>query len=614
MINIVVFALSFTGLFSFLLAKLFRSFPQKRLVLDFFITDKYYRIFPVIQYALLMLAVMITISSFLYEARPDYYFIIEALLFANGVFIALSKGIANRESILILTISVVVALNFVSIVGRNWYVPVNTDEYRDALIANSIVSGSKFSDVQLLMNYFNGYYALIPAVPISLSSLSITTGVAPYLTIPILNLAVSFVSVMGVFLAIRRFGNDILMGWIGAFLVFSTPRMFVYGAIPQHISMAIIAVALLLFFIRLNNSKLVKGDLRYTGIMIFLLIGSIIYHPNGGLTILFLLIPIIILTKIIVARQLSSKFGLLAVICVLTSITYWTYNDLALSTLTLNDQKFFNSFFHAYETKTAVRPNIEQPGNDIYAYSWALPYAISAAFLLVQGLFFIRSRRLGFKGQTSELRNKFLISVGAALVAIPLTLVGFLSFFADPSASVERYVSVSTYYLMLIPASFSASSILHVLKAPYFLIVLIILSISIGIGSNSSEIAPFERKSFESIVPLYTTYLEILPFKRYVPIQSLMYLDTDVPGFWYLELPSLDIYEPQSYGDTRDVLRDFANGTLNYFPNYRGDVTMFMIKTDRLNSTASYKDVNLVQSTGIHKIFVAEKALANKTR
>jgi hypothetical protein len=52
----------------------------------------------------------------------------------------------------------------------------------------------------------------------------------------------------------------------------------------------------------------------------------------------------------------------------------------------------------------------------------------------------------------------------------------------------------------------------------------------------------------------------------------------------------------------------FANGTLNYYPNDRGNLTLFIIKTDRLlNATASFKDVNLVHSTDIHKVYVIQR-------
>jgi hypothetical protein len=300
----------------------------------------------------------------------------------------------------------------------------------------------------------------------------------------------------------------------------------------------------------------------------------------------------------------------LTVIIALASITYWTYNDLALSDLSSKNEQFFQSFFNAYNKNSYVPPNLEQGGCDLCAFSWALPYSISAAFLLVQGFLFIRFRKIGLKGQRSEWQNKFLIALAAALVAIPLTFAGFLSFSANPSAAVERYISVSTYFLMLIPTSLSAGWLLRSLKTPYFFVILIILSISVAIGSNSPDAAPVEHKSSEVGFALYATYLEILPLKQYVPPQSLMYIDNDVPEFWYLDRHNLDIYEPLSYQTTRDVLHNLANGTLNYFPNDQGNVTFFIIKTDRLlNATASFKDVNLVQSTGIHKVFLIQKEL-----
>ena len=102
----------------------------------------------------------------------------------------------------------------------------------------------------------------------------------------------------------------------------------------------------------------------------------------------------------------------------------------------------------------------------------------------------------------------------------------------------------------------------------------------------------------------------LLILKQQVPAQSLMYIDNDVPKFWYLDRHSLDIYEPRSFKTTRDVLHNFANATLNYPPNDQGDVTLFIIKTDRLlNGTVSFKDVNLVHSTGIHKVFRIQKEL-----
>jgi len=607
MTNLIIFALSLTGAFVFLLSGLFRNFLQNRAFPNLSAINEHYRIFLFIQIVLLVAFVTILIITFLYDRRPDYYFVIEAFLFANGTFIALSKGFARREYILILTISIISISNFVSIDGRNWYVPLLQDQYRDVLVANSIISGSEFSDTQLLMGYFNGYYALIPAVSILISSLSAVTGAPTYLTLPILDMVVIFVSPIGVFLAIRRFGNDNVMGWIAAFIFLTTPRLVYYTAIPQEISMAMISVVFLIFFIRLNSTRLEKSDLKYTGIMIFLVIGTILYHPNGAMTILLLLVPIMILTRFIVTRQLSSKLGLLTAIFALASITYWSYNDLALSDLSQKNELFFQSFISAYRESSHLPPNLGVGGCELCAFSWALPYSISAAFLLVQGLFFIRFRKLGLKGQRSQSQNKFLIAVTAALLAIPLLFVGFLSFFADPSASIERYISGSSYFLMLIPASLSAGMILNSLRSPYFFVVLIILSVSVAIGSNSPDAAPVEHRSSEFGIARYATYLEVLPLKQYVPAQSLMYIDNDVPKFWYLDRHSLDIYDPISFQTTRDVLRNFANGTLNYYPNDQGDLTYFIIKTDRLNATASFKDVNLVHSTGIHKVYVIQK-------
>jgi hypothetical protein len=96
----------------------------------------------------------------------------------------------------------------------------------------------------------------------------------------------------------------------------------------------------------------------------------------------------------------------------------------------------------------------------------------------------------------------------------------------------------------------------------------------------------------------------LLLLKQHVPAQSLMYIDNDIPKFWYLDRHSLDIYEPG---------HNFANGILNHPPNDQGDqgdVTLFIIKTDRLlNGTVSFNDVNLVHSTGIHKVFRIQKEL-----
>lgn len=607
MTNLIIFAFSLTGIFMFFLYGLFRNFLQIRVLPDLSSISEYYRIFLFIQIALLVALVTVLIISFLEAQRPEYYFVIVALLFANGIFIALSKGFASREYILVLTISIVLILNFVAIDVRNWGIPALQDQNRDVFIANSLVSGSTFSDTQLLMAEFNGYYVLVPAVPFLLSSLSLVTGAPTYLTIPLLDMAITFVSAIGVFLAIRRFGNDNVMGWVAAFIFISTPRLIFRSAIPAEMSMAMICVAFLIFFIRLNSTRLEKSDLKYTGIMIFFVIGSIFYHPNGALTILFLLIPIIILMRFIVTRQLSSKLGLLTAIIALASITYWTYNDLALADLSIKNQQFFQSFYGAYEESSHVPPNLGAGGCAICSYTWALPYSISAAFLLIQGLFFIRFRKLGLKGQRSEWQNRFLIALTAALVAIPLTLIGFLSFFADPSASIERYITSSTYFLMLIPASLSAGMILNSLRTPFFFVVLIVLSISVHIGTSSPDAAPMEHKPFEFGFAQYSAYLEVLPLKPYVPSQSLMYLDNEVPEFWYLDRSSLDIHGTQSYQSTRDVLINFANGTLSYFPNDQGDTTFFIIKTDRFNATVSFKDLNLVQSTGAHKAFLIQE-------
>jgi hypothetical protein len=607
--NLIIFGLSLLGIFILLLYGLFRNYFQRRTFRNLsVIVSEHYGIFTFIQIVLLVAFVTVLILSFLSDQRPGYYFIIEALLFANGTFIAFSKGSSSRGHLLILTISIVSLSNFAAIYGRSWQLPMFQDQYRDVFVANSIVAGSKFSDTQLLMDYFNGYYALIPAVPILTSSLSVVTGVPTYLTIPILDMTVSYVSQIGVFLAFRRFGNDLMMGWVAAFIVLSTPRLVYTGAIPQQVSMTVITIAFLIFFIRLNSTRLEKSDLKYTGIIIFLVIGATLYHPSGAITILFLLVPIMILMRFIVTRQLRSKLGLLTAIIAVSSIAYWSYNDLALSSLTSTNEQFFQSFFNAYNRNSHEPPNLEQGGCELCAFSWALPYAISAAFLVVQGLFFIRSRKIGLKGQRTEWQNKFFMAVAAALVATAVTFVGFLSFSADPSASIERYISLTTFFLMLIPASISAGWILNSLRTPYFFVMLIILSISVAIGSNSPDAAPVEHRSSQVGFALYATYLEVLPLKQYVPAQSLMYIDNDVPEFWYLDRHKLDIHEPTSYQTTREVLRNLANGTLDYFPNDKGDVTIFIIKTDRLlNATASLKDVNLIQSTGIHKVFLIEK-------
>jgi hypothetical protein len=138
--------------------------------------------------------------------------------------------------------------------------------------------------------------------------------------------------------------------------------------------------------------------------------------------------------------------------------------------------------------------------------------------------------------------------------------------------------------------------------------MLVILSISIAIGSNSPEAALFEHRSSEVSFVLYATYLEVLPLKQYAPARSLMFIDNDVPKFWYVDRHTLDIYEPRSYQTTRDMLHNFANGTLNSFPNERGNITPLIIKTDRLlNATASFKDVNLIDSPASIRYFLCRE-------
>jgi hypothetical protein len=601
LVTLAILVLSLTVIFYFALGQLFKHPLQIRVSQSSNFGKRYFIHIMTAHKILLVVFVVISIITTLYAERPLYYFGLEALLFTTGVFAIQYGERKNRRGLLLVTIIAVLLSNIATVTFGNLAIPTNIDEYRDTLAANSIVSGSNYIDVQLLMSRFNGYYAAIPALPTSLSLLSMVAGTQPYLIYPMLGIALSLAFVVGTFLAISRFAKDQLIAWIAAFVLLSTPRLSFIPVIPETVSMAIMAVASLVFFIRLSKRRLQIADLKYFGILIFLFATSIIYHPNGAVTLILLLVSTITLTILVRTFRFNYELRILAAICVIFAIAYWVYNDQALSTLTMNSVRLVETFFAEFGSNSYVAPNLSS-GNEIFAFSWALPFSLSSAFILV---FLTKLRKREYRHIVVD--DKILISLGAACVAVPLTSIGFMSFLFAPNAAIERYISVSTFFLMLIPTSVGAGLLLRSLKTKYAYPLLGIIIFSVAVGSYSPEFAPLEHKSFESFRPTADANAELSGFERYVPDHSYMYIDNDIPPFGQLVSSETHIDYPISGQTTRNVLNDFGSGELDLFSAIQGKVTFFIIKSDRITNSTSYDDINLIGSSGDHKTFVIER-------
>ncbi len=262
-------------------------------------------------------------------------------------------------------------------------------------------------------------------------------------------------------------------------------------------------------------------------------------------------------------------------------------------------ERIFQGFSSSFENSSYSPPNFTA-GNEMYALAWALPYGISTAFLLVY--LFNRLRRKS--SQLSE--DKYLVTFCAAAIAIPLTFLGFVSFVLSPGAAVERYVSVSTYFLMMLPAGIVAGLILRKTRTVHFVPALCVLALSVGVGAYSPDVAPLEHRDFESQTPRYDAYLELSSLEKHIPAESYMYVDNDIPPFGQLRSDTLIFRSPKSYQDTRQVLDEFANGILDP-RDLDKPKTIIITREDRMMNHVSYPELNLVHSSGNHLTFIKEK-------
>lgn len=553
--------------------------------------------------------------------RYYYYFAIEGALFATGTFIALfEKSRGSIKYVLPLTVLAVSLSNSLTVIFDNSLIPVIPDNYRDVLVANSLTHGS-LEDAQQLMSTLTPYYSLIPALPIDMSLLSIVTGAPAYTSYVILGIALSTALTLGIYVAIRKLTKDDLAAWLGAFILLSTPRLGVIGVIPQNISMAITAVFLLLLMMRLN-----KINLKHFVLFIFLLFGSLIYHSNGALITLAMLFSVIGITMIVpaIAPNLSNKMDIrssvayrlkpLLLVAIVVTLAYWSYNETAFSTISQDAGKLSISISNSTAVSTYVPPESRSEGGEIFAFSWALPLAISSAFVLV---YLLQSFQ---KGPSILAGNRYWISLCAAILATSFGLVGFVSFVHNPEAANDRYMSVISYFLALVPSSTVLALILRSSKI-YRLACLGIIASSVAIGSFSPELAPNEHKSFESEHPTYDAYLEVSQMEQYFPARSVVYFDNDIVEFNRLNSTTISIDLPQSYKTTRVILSAFGSGEFNLTQERvpPGRDLFFLIKTDRMQSTypellkasylKDYNEINLVQSSGNHMTYLIESSL-----
>jgi len=462
------------------------------------------------------------------------------------------------------------------------------DQWRDLEVTTYIVEKGTFEDYPWIAP---GFYSFIPLFNIFNAVISKVLGCPPMLTIGTMQAFFCLISVLSVYIIMKKLYNNAVISLLAAILLISTPRLALIQSLPSTASLSL-GLLLLLSFI--------KGSVDFSrgliGIIVLLALVTAIIHPIGVLIALVAASSLLLFnylhTKNLAVQAITFIRGALLV-CLATSLACWVWRNEIFKSVFNPLLRFLRSFATLGKS-SLYYPQYQSADFEIFSFAWALPVAFSAAFVLTT---FIKSWR---KKNETNFNLPLQIITASTIAGLGLILSAFLSVLISPGAAIERYVSTIGYALLILPTSIVFGRFLFSKKKIALLFAIILLSANIIIASRSPDLAPFENPTFGAVRYTFTGFTEANTIVNFLPNNTYLYEDHDIPLAGVGNLKGLTFITYRSYQPTRVVIQSFKDNSFKpFYSKYKN--AFVAIKTDEIvDQKLFYNFVNIIYSSENH--------------
>jgi hypothetical protein len=543
-----------------------------------------------IHYFLILLILIVAVYSTWLGFRSAIYFASFALVFISSVLLILVRPIEKIRCTIIFTLITLSLIHSLIPIAENRGIIFGPDQWRDFVATKSIYEEGNFWNASVISG---SYYSFIPLFDILNASISLITGNTSFLSFIVLVATLSVIMVLSIYLILLKLTGTHIASVIGVFAFLSTPRLSVVGAISSTISITLGSLLILMLI------QYVSTPCRHRLIVIVILaLSTVIFHPTGIIGLLALCGGLIVMGSVGIIRKVYPESMMMSRLFVLVSamsLAYWTLSNVVFASIIVPLRRLFVSL-PTYWGESIYTPRYYTGGFEVYAYAWALPVGISAAYVFTIFMGHLPTKRKGHVPKQKKF-NSFVFIAG--IVSLLMIGIGFVSILHAPSASLERYINMPAYLLALIPLGMVGAHIINSKQKLGFLCLMLLLSTFVYIGTSSPDWAPFEHSEFSAVCTTYFGYTEAKTIATFLPNNLYIYSDNDIPVEGVARIANISFEAPESFQTTRSVLDHLKNGAfIPLSSNYERSV--FIIKFAEIENITLFNSVNVLYNSGKH--------------
>lgn len=512
--------------------------------------------------------ILFSLYELILGSRSLIWFGLYGIVACASLYFSNSSAALQRRSSLIIILFLVVLLSVTPKI-QNRGIIYGPDEWRDVKVTTYVVENGTFMDAP----YFKGdYYSALPLFNILNAMVSSLSGWNVMLIFslmpPILTIASSLVT----YAVMYRLSKSHMLASLFVILSSSMPRSSSGQYIPAVLSGSLGSLLVLLLIL-----VCLKKDRRFLVLASITAFTVSLVHPLGVMPLLLLSVGILALVgfffrKSLPTSTISATRGFFLA-CLVIGIAAWSSQAILLNGVTAPVEKFIETLVSFGRIRTSYSLQYQSQGLELYAYPWAVPVSVSAAFLLLslKDLLKRNPRRKGLD---------YVFFLASAAVGLILVLLGFASVVSNPGAAVERYVNGTAYGLL----SFSTALVFFVMfrgRKIFAVLAIALLFANIVIGTNSPDNAPFEHESFGAFRTTWISTIEAHDIIVFLNSTTRVYGDHDIPVSSLMSQIGLQNQTYVGFQPIRAVLETFKNNSFTPFdPQYASSV--FIIKTDEI--------------------------------
>jgi hypothetical protein len=545
---------------------------------------------------LLSLFIAVGIFSIWVGIRSPVYFGLFAIVFISSIALLYSNPHREILPILILTLIIVSVFQAIIPIAENRLMVFGADQWTYIIGSNSIAQQGSYTGVV----YGDPYYSTVPLFSLLGSVLTIFTGNV-FVSSAILTVAINLVMALAIYMIMLKLSKSSVAGVIGVFVFLSIPHLTLIADLPSTISLAMATLLVLLIINYIHSPK--RSRLI---VIILLAFSTVVFHPGGILVIIGLCLGLVLLPflKVIKPSFLESKITRsLLFLSLFLSLIYWMSTTDVLASIIGPIQDLIISIpsrISSGGSLTVYRPNYFQAGSENFAYSWAVPVGMSAAYVVSFLFIALRSRR-GDRRNLKSLLQFFAFVAG--VIGLIVIVLAFVSILNSPGASIERYMDTPAYLLILIPTALVSSHLIDSRKRIAQFSLIALLAISLFIGASSPDWAPFENPQFASLHYTLTGYAEAGTIVTFLQNNSIIISDHDIGVDGLAANASIPFVSTGTFQIARNILSALKNATfstLETSPVITSE-SLYTVRVDEIqNSSFIDNSMDILYNSGMH--------------